>query len=152
VGSAVGMGIWGPLLVVIWCVAFLIFPLVNRDRMRLGDLLAGTIVVSAPRVRLLGDLAAKIETKSASDQRDVTFQPEHLKIYGIYELQVLEDVLRIGKNDDLARVRKQVAAKINWGPDVTNDRRFLEEFYREQRAQLEGAMILGKRRERKIDA
>ncbi|MDB5738169.1 MAG: hypothetical protein JWO65_1837, partial [Sphingomonas bacterium] len=40
-----------------WSALFLFMPLFNRDRLRAGDLLAGTWVIRAPRRRLLPDLA-----------------------------------------------------------------------------------------------
>ena len=39
-----------------WTVIFVLFPLFNRDRMRVGDLLAGTWVVRAPKRDLQGDV------------------------------------------------------------------------------------------------
>ena len=42
-----------------WALLFAFFPLFNRDRMRIGDLLAGTWVVEAPRRALAEDLSAR---------------------------------------------------------------------------------------------
>ena len=39
-----------------WALLFTFFPLFNRDRMRIGDLFAGTAVIRAPKRRLLVDL------------------------------------------------------------------------------------------------
>ncbi|WP_174293438.1 RDD family protein, partial [Sphingomonas bacterium] len=42
-----------------WSGIFLFFPLFNRDRLRLGDIVAGTWVVRDARQRLAADLAAQ---------------------------------------------------------------------------------------------
>ena len=42
-----------------WTCIFLFFPFFNKDRMRVGDLLAGTWVVNAPKRKLTVDLAAR---------------------------------------------------------------------------------------------
>lgn len=138
-------------LFAIWIVIVLFFPLFNRDRLRIGDLVGGTMVVSAPRVRLLSDQASKGE-----DVDGFNFTREQLDIYGIYELQVLEDLLRQGsrRNRETTRlVYEKVVNKIGWRPppgDVDHDR-FLAAFYKAQRARLEQKMMLGKRQERKVD-
>lgn len=142
------LGISGLLLALLWSLALLCFPLFNRDRMRLGDLLAGTMVVTAPKVSLLGDLAAK---PSARKQRTgPEFRRSQLEIYGIYELQVLEDVLRAKDRSRMERVRRRIEKKIGWEGDAgIDDQQFLRAFYRAQRARLEEKMVLGNRQERK---
>ena len=40
------------LLGIVWCAVFVFFPLFNRDRLRVGDLVAGTWVVKAPQRKL----------------------------------------------------------------------------------------------------
>jgi uncharacterized RDD family membrane protein YckC len=54
----VGMDAWVALMGIIWCGVFVLFPLFNRDRLRIGDLVGGTWVVRAPRRVLDIDLAA----------------------------------------------------------------------------------------------
>ncbi|MEL7232341.1 MAG: RDD family protein, partial [Pseudomonadota bacterium] len=82
---------WMWLAALIWFMIFAFFPLFNKDRLRVGDLIAGTWVVRAPKPELLPDLAA-----DASPSRDqYAFSPKHLAAYGIAELHVLEDVLRV---------------------------------------------------------
>ncbi len=86
---------WVRALAFIWIIAFALMPLWNKHRMRIGDLVAGTMVVIAPRAVLLGDIGARpsVATAAASGPT-YTFTAEQLDIYGIYELQVLEDLLR----------------------------------------------------------
>jgi len=136
---------WGRLLFSVWAFVFLLMPLFNRSRLRVGDMVAGTIVVVAPRAVLLPDLG---ETAS---EATCTFTNEQLSVYGIYELQVLEDLLRRtdpGRQQACAAVEKQIRKKIGFEGDVKTDR-FLREFYRELRAHLERRMLLGKRKKDK---
>jgi hypothetical protein len=49
-------------------------------------------VVDNPRSVLLSDLALSAPS-AASSEAAFDFQPEHLDVYGKYELQTLEDVL-----------------------------------------------------------
>ena len=65
-----------------WTCVFLFFPMFNKDRMRVGDLLAGTWVVSAPRRKLSADLAS-VEWEGAPEYR---FTAAQLDVYGVFEL------------------------------------------------------------------
>jgi len=47
------------LLGLTWSGIFLLFPLFNKDRLRAGDLIAGTWVVRAPKPILANDLASE---------------------------------------------------------------------------------------------
>jgi uncharacterized RDD family membrane protein YckC len=146
----VGGGI-GRLLALAWVAVLAAMPLLNRERLRVGDLVAGTIVVRLPRRRLLPELSA---TKAG----DVTyvFTEEQLDVYGIYELQVLEDLLRESGDDGrrakaLGAVGERIRKKIGFddGGAKVSEREFLRDFYAAQRARLEGRLLLGERRERK---
>src|SRR5690348_8382062 len=44
-----GVDAWISLVGLAWCAIFVFFPLFNRDRLRIGDLVAGTWVVVAPK-------------------------------------------------------------------------------------------------------
>jgi uncharacterized RDD family membrane protein YckC len=143
------------LLALGWLVAMALMPLLNRERLRVGDLLAGTIVVKNPHAILLADLSAEpAREKKREEKRRYTFTDEQLDIYGIYELQVLEDVLRNAtraNRDALRVICDKILVKIDWpGPRRRVDpRRFLEDFYAAQRTRLERKMLLGRRRESK---
>src|SRR5206468_10013176 len=77
------------LFALVWSGIFLFFPLFNRDRLRVGDFVAGTWVVRTVKANLGEDLAA------AAARRDRRrFSDFALGLYGVYELQTLEDVLR----------------------------------------------------------
>ncbi len=139
-----------------WLLVVALLPLLNRERLRVGDLAAGTIVVLTPREALLRDLAAP-HLFPRDEDRVCRFTAEQLGIYGIYELQVLEDLLRGGAGGDrraLEKVARKIRKKIGWKPEghPPDPRRFLRDFYTAQRAHLERRLLLGERRERKEEA
>lgn len=132
----------------IWSGVFVIFPLFNRDRRRLGDLAAGTLVVKAPKTVLRPDLA---DTERMASQ-GLTFTPAQLDAYGIKELHVLEDVIRAADRRALKEVAERIRAKIAWtGPADIPDRTFLNAYYAALRGRLENRMLFGHRRKDKFD-
>jgi uncharacterized RDD family membrane protein YckC len=132
----------------IWTGVFVIFPLFNRDRLRLGDLAAGTMVVKAPKIRLLGDIAAAAPDTLGG----VAFSDAQLDAYGVKELQVLEQVLRSGDRRTLAAVAARIRDKIAWeGPTDTPDRSFLNAYYAALRQRLETGLLFGRARRDKHD-
>ncbi len=155
---------WVQLVTVVWILALTLLPLFNRQRARLGDLLAGTVVVFEPRTALDSDLVE--EAHSFGAQQEYAFTAEQLDVYGIRELQVLEDVLRrppSDQRDDLLRlISDKVRHKIDWDSSGGNTsasdtadgdvhpQRFLQAFYAAQRGRLERHMLFGQRRERKV--
>ena len=127
----------------LWSGIFLFFPLFNRDRLRVGDLVAGTWVVQAGKGGLSADLVG-------SDYRARrTFPPEALKLYGIYELQTLEDVLRTENPDAIVTVAGTIRRKANL-PDDGDDYGFLSDYYAALCAHLEAGLMAGRRRESKF--
>ncbi len=137
---------WAGVLFSIWAFVFLLLPLFNRNRLRAGDMVAGTIVVLAPKAVLLPDLGA------AAAEAAHAFTEEQLGIYGIFELQTLEDLLRRtdpGKREAFEAVAKQIQKKIRFEGDVKTER-FLRDFYAALRARLERKMLLGKRKKDKF--
>jgi uncharacterized RDD family membrane protein YckC len=162
-----GAPTWARLLAGGWAFVFLFMPLFNRDRLRVGDLIAGTRVVLHPRARLMPDLVDEA-APPLSAQPSVAapagaagapmhaFSEAQLSIYGIYELQILEGVLRGHPSDGAHReavqaVAEKVRAKIGYkAAVVVDDERFLREFYVAQRAHLEQRMLFGQRREDKF--
>ena len=127
----------------LWTGVLVLFPLFNRDRLRAGDLVAGTWVVREPRRTLTFELAGP-EIQRAGR---FIFEPAQLKAYGIAELHVLEDVLREADRDALGVVAERIRAKIGWaeGPDES-DRAFLRAYYAGLRSELEGELLRGRRR------
>ena len=132
----------------VWCGVFLLFPLFNRDRLRVGDLVAGTWVVKAPTRKLAPDL---VETSRPSVGR-FKFTMAQLDAYGVKELHVLEDVLRRYELKTIALVAARIRLKIGWkaSPDES-DGDFLSAYYAALRGRLESRLLLGKRRKDKFD-
>ncbi|HEY0325791.1 MAG TPA: RDD family protein [Allosphingosinicella sp.] len=134
---------WGGVL---WVLLFTLFPFFNKDRLRVGDLLAGTWVVNIPKRNLSYDLVAHAPPVEAGGQ----FTKEQLDAYGVYELQTLEQVLRDGQPDTMRLVAGTIREKIGyWGPG--EDYEFLSAYYRESRAYMERGLLFGKRRADKHD-
>ncbi len=128
----------------------MLFPLFNRDRLRLGDLAggAGTMVIKAPRRVLRPDLAQDGQAMVGGP----TFTEAQLDAYGVKELHVLENVLRGGDRRTVAEVATRIRAKIGWdAPLEVSDRAFLNAYYAGLRARLEGRLLFGHRRADKFD-
>jgi uncharacterized RDD family membrane protein YckC len=122
-----------------WSGLFLFFPLFNRDRLRIGDLLAGTWVVRTVRGELGADLAR------ATERPRRIFTEAALDLYGVYELQTLEDVLRSGRDDAIATVAAAIRRKAGL-PDDHDDRGFLDDYYAALCGRLERGLLVGRRR------
>lgn len=128
----------------VWCGVFVFFPVFNRDRLRIGDIVAGTWVVHAPKRMMEPDIA------SESGKRSITFSREQLEVYGIKELAVLEEVLRKRDPEVMHAVAARIRAKIGY-PDGDPDEAFLLAFYAALRQHLESRLLLGKRKRDKYD-
>jgi len=134
----------------VWCAIFLLFPFFNRDALRCGDVIAGTWVVEAQR-RKLGQALSVSAPVAASDQA-FTFTQQELAVYGEYELQTLERVLRDGRGTALDDVADAISRKIGRPYPTGAERVFLESYYLQLRAQLEQGLRLGKRKADKYTA
>ena len=92
-----------------WALLFAFFPLFNRDRMRIGDLLAGN----------LGGRGAETARWPRTCRRGrspvrFAFSNTQLDAYGIAELHKLEEVLRGDDDRALQTVAETIARKIGW--------------------------------------
>lgn len=133
-----------------WFTLFALFPFFNRDALRAGDIVAGTWVVEAPRTKL----AATLSTQGAAATRGASavtgaryeFGEKELAVYGEKELQTLEKMLRDAQPEALEAVHATICRKIGWNPGAGDERAFLEAFYAQLRAKLEGDMRFGKRK------
>lgn len=141
--NAVGTGL--ALTGLLWSLVFAIFPLFNRDRMRVGDLIAGTWVIEVPRRQLLPDITDRAAA------RTLAFTREQLDAYGIKELHLLEHVLRTSDPSTLQAVAGRIRQRIGFTGEVLDDV-FLDAYYRALRERLEGRLLLGRRRADKYDA
>lgn len=126
----------------VWLVFFAALPLINRDRMRGGDLIAGTMVTALPKLTLLSDLVERAA--------QFTFTEQQLRAYGAFELQVLEELLRRPPTPAGAVVLREVCDKIchriGWTSEVPQNQlvTFLRDFYTAERAFLERGQLYGK--------
>ena len=143
-------GAWMALFGLLWSGVFLLFPIFNRDKMRVGDLIAGTWVIKAPRAKLMEDITSTATRPDISSR--FTFTPAQTEAYGIHELHVLEDVLRQSTQEIKAQVATRIRAKINWvRTEGETDLLFLEAYYAALRRRLEQRMLLGERKSDKFD-
>jgi uncharacterized RDD family membrane protein YckC len=140
-----GMGIADSLTTIfglVWALLFALFPLFNRDRMRIGDLLAGTWVVQAPKVALVEDLSLRQDPVAGAFH----FSQAQLDTYGIAELHKLEEVLRRDDYFALRAVAETIGRKIGAAPAAHDAKPFLTAYYGDLRAHLERKLLLGNRR------
>jgi uncharacterized RDD family membrane protein YckC len=129
-----------------WTIIFALFPLFNRDRMRVGDLLAGTWVVRAPKRDLQSDVGQVWE---GSPQ--FSFTATQLDVYGVFELQTLEKVLRDSRPEAIGPVAAAIRRKIGMADDGEHDYAFLSAYYNAARARMERGLLFGKRKLDKYD-
>ena len=127
----------------VWSGIFLFFPLFNRDRLRIGDLVAGTWVVRSVGAKLGADLVRVAERPRR------TFTDAALNLYGVFELQTLEDVLRADRDDSIATVARIIREKAGID-EWSDDREFLSDYYIALCARLESGLMVGRRRENKF--
>jgi uncharacterized RDD family membrane protein YckC len=137
---------WAAFAGLVWTGIFLFFPFFNKDRLRVGDLLAGTWVVHAPRQDLGLDLIDDAEHVAERFR----FSDAQLGAYGVYELQTLEEVLRLRDRESMHQVAQSIRLKIGWqgSPD---DAEFLGAYYAALRGRLERGLLFGRRRRDKHD-
>jgi uncharacterized RDD family membrane protein YckC len=147
-GAVDPIGGWLVLLGLLWSGGFALFPLFNRDRLRVGDFVAGTWVVKSPRERLSIDLLDAVAASSAA----FAFTADQAGAYGVKELYVLEDVLRRKDAKTMAAVAERIRVKIGWrGLDGEKDADFLTAYYGALRGRLETRLLFGHRRKDKFD-
>jgi uncharacterized RDD family membrane protein YckC len=141
---------WMQLSYLAWILAVSALPLFNRDRLRAGDLIAGTMVIALPKRLLLNELAY------AQDR--FVFSRRQLEAYGAFELQVLEEILRRPASKQTTQlqqeVRRKICDKIGWSAPAPEDDAldFLRAFYTAERAHLEREQLFGKYRADKESA
>jgi uncharacterized RDD family membrane protein YckC len=152
-GGAEGVSTGWTVAGLVWTGVFAFFPLFNKDRMRVGDLLAGTWVIAASTKQLSVDLfrhEARPAPEAAVPER-ARFTEAQLDVYGVYELQTLERVLREGHSDKIATVAEAIRIKIDAPDDGEEDYLFLRAYYDASRARMERGLLFGKRRADKHD-
>ena len=121
-----------------WFLVFALLPCFNRDRLRAGDIVAGTWVVEAPRMKLAGQIAAPTAGHG--------FSASDLAHYGEHELQMLEKVLREDREASLIAVHEAICRKLGREARAGDERAFLQAYYTALRARLEAGMRMGLRK------
>lgn len=166
-----GSGLWAHLAGLGWVLILSCLPLFNREHLRAGDLIGGTMVIAMPKRALLGDLTMKRPLTASpvnaynvnpnatvaepEPPKGYVFTTDQLAIYGAFELQVLEEFLRrppVPENEKLLQeVCGKICKKINWTEPIAprDVRRFLNDFYTAERAELERGQLFGQLREDK---
>jgi uncharacterized RDD family membrane protein YckC len=145
VTSVSSVDAWISISAAVWCGVFVFFPLFNRDRLRIGDIVAGTWVVHTPK-RVLDE-----EIADRKNDATMVFDRDALSAYGIRELSVLEDVLRAKNADTIAAVAMRIRTKIGWRGAGSSDLEFLSAYYTALRRHLEQRMLFGRRKRDKFD-
>lgn len=140
-GSMIALGL-------LWTAGLSFFLLFNKDRMRLGDLIGGTWVVLAKAKKMAVDLGTSTRGEMVDGP---VFTPAELSVYGVFELQELERVLREGDTKLVITVADTIRAKL--GRNLAEDDRvFLTAYYRQAKARMERDLLFGKRRANKYEA
>ena len=139
-----GVGAFADLATFGWIVAIGALPFFNREHLRAGDLIAGTLVIAMPRRALAPDLSER--------PADYAFTPQQLRAYGTFELQVLEELLRQPASATSGQLYDEIVAKIRarigWTATIApaDSERFLRAFYSAERADLEREQLFGRAR------
>jgi uncharacterized RDD family membrane protein YckC len=141
---AAGSGTLANLFFTAWLLGLAFMPLFNKDRRRVGDMLAGTLVMAVQKRVLLPELTETATT--------YTFTDAQLREYGAFELQVLEDILRRPATAQtqklLADICTRICTRIAWADPISpgQEPAFLSQFYAAQRAHLEREQLFGRAR------
>lgn len=154
--SAQAFGWFWSTILLIWIAVVLAVPLFTRQRARIGDILAHTVVVHDPRPVLLPDITEAVE------EAEFVFSTDQLEHYGRFELETLETLLRRHPLDEapgtpdpsVVAVAAQIRTKIGYDEPVPEARAlaFLHAFYKAQRAFLENRQVFGDVRDDKHHA
>ena len=145
---------WRQLTALGWVMIIATLPLWNKGRLRAGDLIGGTQVIAMPKRSLRMDLSAEPKFVSGGAYN---FTHQQLSLYGTFELQVLEELLRRPAGADSTKLLQEVCLKIcrkiGWTEPVppAEARRFLTEFYSAERRELERGQLFGRIKRDKTD-
>ncbi|MCE7029286.1 RDD family protein [Jiella avicenniae] len=142
--------LWFDGFMLVWLLVVVAVPIRSKANQRIGDLIADTAVVNEPRPLLLPDVA---EAVGRTARERFVFSTAQLELYGAYELQVLERLLRGGeegrdgreRQKGLVRIGERIRAKIGYEetPPPAEEEAFLKSFYVAQRAFLEQKKLMG---------
>ncbi|SFF79604.1 Uncharacterized membrane protein YckC, RDD family [Novosphingobium sp. CF614] len=141
---------WAWLAATAWFLIFMLFPLFNRDALRAGDVIAGSWVLERPRQKLEAAMSvardAALGPAIEAARRGYQFEEAELAVYGEFELQALERVLREDRQQSIETVYQTIAEKIGRNDGWNDEKAFLEAYYTQLRARLESGMRMGRRK------
>lgn len=133
-----------------WFLIFMLFPMFNRDGLRAGDLIAGSWVLERPRHRLQAAMTARPapadDAIAPPAKPRYSFDDAELAVYGEFELQALERVLRERRQASIETVYHTISAKIGRNDGWNDEKTFLADYYTQLRARLESGMRMGRRK------
>lgn len=145
--AAESMGWVWSLITLVWILVLILVPAFHPRRQRIGDVLAGTIVVADPKPLLPPDLSRRPQSA------EFVFSNAQLSHYGRFELQTLETFLRAHPAEKIdappsqavIEVAAQIQRKIGYHEAVPDARAlaFLHAFYTAQREFLERKRLYG---------
>jgi len=155
-GTSTGISNLMQFFAFVWAAALVCLPMLNKDNLRAGDLIAGTLVIREPKIILATDMT-EARTKAATELLpEFVFTQKQLDAYGVYELQTLEALLRNTSSEGLKKRQiagKAIMQKIAWPDPVPTHKIdvFLTSYYQTLRKKLESQLLMGKRKEDKFD-
>lgn len=131
-----------------WFMIFAFFPFFNKDRLRAGDIIAGSWVLEAPKRKLEAAMTGTEAVQAGAPHwaQAYRFSDEELAVYGEYELQTLERVLREERVEAIEAVYQAICRKLGWQVGAGDEKVFLEAYYTQLRARLEANMRMGNRK------
>ncbi len=128
------------LLGLLWTGVFLAFPFFSKDHQRVGDLLAGTLVVEIPR--------RDLEAPPTAIDGGWSFTDAQLDTYGALELHKLDEVLEAEQYDVMERVADAIRTRNGIqrsGPPGP----FLHAYRLALRERLQRDLLFGRMKERR---
>ena len=90
-------------------------------------------------------------TASWTESLHLRVSDAQLDVYGVFELQTLEKVLRDSRPEAIGPVAAAIRRKIGAPDDREHDYAFLTAYYNAARARMERGLLFGKRRLDKYD-
>jgi uncharacterized RDD family membrane protein YckC len=145
------LGAWMALFGLLWSGVFLFFPVFNKDKMRVGDLIAGTWVIKAPKVKLMGDIAQK----SSSPPRAATCSlsrrnrqtPMASMNFTCWKMCCATPLATSNSRSPNGSAPRSAGTAQPGETDIA----FLEAYYAALRRRLEQRMLMGDRKADKFD-
>jgi uncharacterized RDD family membrane protein YckC len=155
-GSGSGITALMQFFAFVWAMTLVCLPMMNKDNLRAGDLVAGTLVVREPKIILAADMVEKGSRTLDAEVPEFVFTQKQLDAYGVFELQTLEALLRNAtpEGKDKRRIAGQaIIKKIDWQDPIPAQKMdtFLTAYYQTLRKRLESQLLMGKRKEDKFD-